>query len=78
MVNQDFTSRSRGSDMRNAILLLCIVMATGCEKLVVPTGVNSANALTRYIDKENNVICYQAIYNASTSISCVKLEAKRL
>ncbi|HEJ7283072.1 TPA: hypothetical protein SMF87_004524 [Serratia marcescens] len=56
--------------MRNAILLLCVVLAAGCDKIAVPTGVNSANSLTRYVDKENGVICYQS---GNTAVSCVKL-----
>ena len=30
--------------------------------------------LTRYVDSENSVICYQALYQSSTAISCVQLD----
>lgn len=65
--------------MRNTILLVCVGLAAacitlvaGCDKFVTPTGVNSAEALTRYIDKENGVVCYQAA-NSKAAFSCVKV-----
>ncbi len=50
---------------------LAILSMTGCDKFIAPTGVNSANALTRYVDKENGVICYQA---GDKTLSCVKVD----
>ena len=57
--------------MKRLILLACILAVTGCEKIVAPTGVNSANALTRYVDKESGVICYQ---RDTQTLSCVKVD----
>ena len=61
----------QGVSMRNAILLLCVLAAAGCDTFVTPTGVNSAEALTRYVDKENGVICYQG--TDVRTLSCVKV-----
>lgn len=49
---------------------LSLIALAGCDKIAVPTGVNSANSLTRYVDKENGVICYQS---GNTAVSCLKL-----
>lgn len=65
--------------MRCLILLLCIIMATGCDRLAIdhPSPVeNSADKLTRYVDRDNGVICYQVFYASTTSVSCVKVEVK--
>lgn len=56
--------------MKRLILLVVVLAVAGCDKFVTPTGVNSAEALTRYVDKENGVVCYQA---ANTAFSCVKV-----
>lgn len=64
--------------MKGLLLAVCIssialLGMTGCDKFVTPTGVNSANALTRYVDSENGVICYQD--NAKRdAFSCVKVK----
>ncbi len=58
--------------MGKGILLLAIIVLTGCDKVVVPTGVNSANALTRYYDAENGVMCYQGVDNRT--LACVKVK----
>ena len=58
--------------MRKFILLVAALTVAGCDKVVMPTGVNSANALTRYLDKENGVVCYQAANNLA-AFSCVKV-----
>lgn len=60
-----------GVMMRNAILLLCVLAAAGCDNVVTPGGSNSTNALTRYVDKENGVICYEN--PAKRILSCVKV-----
>ena len=56
--------------MRKLILLVAVLAITGCDKFIAPTGVNSAEALTRYVDKENGAICYQ---NDIKTLSCVKI-----
>lgn len=62
--------------MNKSIIACCVALAilsmTGCDKIVAPTGVNSANALTRYVDKDNGVICYQGVNN--NTLSCVKVD----
>lgn len=58
--------------MKRLILLVAVLAVTGCDTFVTPTGVNSAEALTRYIDKENGVVCYQAA-NSKAAFSCVKV-----
>lgn len=62
--------------MNKSIIACCVALAilsmTGCDKFFAPTGVNSANALTRYVDKENGVICYQGVSNKT--LSCVKVD----
>lgn len=58
--------------MRKLILLVATLTVAGCDKVIVPTGVNSAEALTRYVDKENGVVCYQAA-NSKAAFSCVKV-----
>ena len=58
--------------MKRLILLVAVLALTGCDKFITPTGVNSAEALTRYIDKENGVVCYQAA-NSKAAFSCVKV-----
>lgn len=57
--------------MKRLILLVAVLAVTGCDKFVTPTGKNSAEALTRYIDKENGVVCYQGVDNRT--LSCVKV-----
>lgn len=61
--------------MNKSIIACCVALAilsmTGCDKFIAPTGVNSANALTRYVDKENGVICYQSDIK---TLSCVKVD----
>ncbi len=58
--------------MRNAILLLCVLAVVGCDfQLTEPYSVNPTSALTRYVDKENGVICYEQ-RNLRT-LSCVKV-----
>ncbi|WP_109217628.1 hypothetical protein [Klebsiella pneumoniae] len=58
--------------MKRLILLVAVLALTGCDKFITPTGVNSAEALTRYIDQENGVVCYQAA-NSKAAFSCVKV-----
>lgn len=66
--------------MRNSILLVCVgLAAVGIalnaavdSRVITHTGVNSAEALTRYIDNENGVVCYQAA-NSKAAFSCVKV-----
>lgn len=58
--------------MKRLILLVAVLAVTGCDKVITHTGVNSAEALTRYIDKENGVVCYQAA-NRQAAFSCVKV-----
>ncbi|HID9453668.1 TPA: hypothetical protein ACXI1L_000158 [Serratia marcescens] len=60
--------------MKKIIIGLTILLLVGCDKIAIPTGVNSANALTRYVDNANGVICYQVLYQSSTAISCVQLD----
>lgn len=63
--------------MRRAILLLCILMATGCDRLAIDNpspAEHSADKLTRYVDRDNGVICYQVFYASTTSVSCVKVK----
>ncbi len=61
--------------MNKSIIACCVAVAllslTGCDTFITPTGVNSANALTRYVDKENGVICYQSDIK---TLSCVKVD----
>ena len=61
--------------MKKSIIACCVALAvmsmTGCDRVITPTGVNSANALTCYVDKENGVICYQGDKN---TLSCVKVD----
>jgi hypothetical protein len=58
--------------VKKLILLVAVMVLTGCDKVIVPTGVNSTEALTRYVDKENGVVCYQAA-NSKAAFSCVKV-----
>lgn len=58
--------------MRSLALLCCILAVTGCDTVVLPTGDNSTKALTRYVDDENGVICYQA-QTDPRNLSCVKV-----
>ena len=53
-------------------MLVAVLAVTGCDKVVMPTGLNSSEALTRYVDKENGVVCYQAA-NSKAAFSCVKV-----
>lgn len=65
--------------MSNTTLLLCLglvsvgiaLVAADDNKVIHHKGVNSAEALTRYIDKENGVVCYQGVDNRT--LSCVKV-----
>ena len=57
--------------MKRLILLVVVLALTGCDKFITPTGKNSAEALTRYIDKENGVVCYQGVDNRT--LSCVRV-----
>ncbi len=66
--------RLEGAGMKKIVIGITILMLVGCDKIAIPTGVNSANALTRYVDSQNSVICYQAMYQSSTAISCVQLD----
>lgn len=59
--------------MKKSIIACCVSLAilttTGCD-VVVPTTVNSSEALTRFVDKDNGVVCYQ---RDMKTLSCVKV-----
>lgn len=49
-----------------------VAALAGCDKVVAPAGENSTSALTRFVDKENGVICYQDA-GFRQAFSCVKV-----